>query len=172
MKSRYWLGLLAGCTVLLAGCGASRLVYPDGLSYIRLGEAMPTRAVFHGRVLQDTLFVEGGYSWPAAVVRSGKGRIYLEGDFVGGSTLNRIRLTTSRYTTPLGIRVGMTWAELLPLAADWSALPIPGYGVADVASAAAPSIHYLVWAPAWVADTVFSIQNIPRDAPVTAIVIM
>lgn len=75
--------------------------------------------------VKDTLFTQGGYQWRGKEILLGDGsKVHLEGNFVDEgdyqnqlpiSSVNRIRVESSRYKTAEGIHVGQTFGELKKL---------------------------------------------------------
>jgi hypothetical protein len=115
------------------------------LKYIRLGDPFPEEGLarykgFHAR---DTLFFEGEYSWRAIVLEYPEGSVYLEEDFFGGQTLNRIRVETPALHFRKTIRVGDPVERLTELRAKWSLTWIPDYNRIDIYSPLFPHIRFL-----------------------------
>lgn len=173
---RTWSLGIAAVLMLMVSSGCSRrMLGPQGLPYAKIGEAMPQpeRNRWKGWPIADTTFEEGGYRWPGLVLSDRGGPVYLEGDFFGRQQLNRLRVESERFRTPLGVRVGSTLQDLRSLGLDWESTWLGDYQVYDLVPMHHPAYHFLVSAAvAGPADSFEGLPALPDTVRVTAIVIM
>ena len=161
--------------LLLVSCFSAHSIRGDGLKHVRLGGEMPDvdRLAFHGRPLYDTLYDEGGFQWRTVIIEYPQGKVYVEEDFFGRETVNRIRIETPDLAVKKQIRVGNTLSDLQELGLRWVVTPIPAYGRIDVSSG---SLHFLVSDAGIDADAlqdrVPAFESLPPEARILAIVVM
>ncbi len=147
------LTLFALCIALLGatGCaGERKLITSNGVHVLRLGDPMPPVGTDHlrGHGVRDTFVEQGEFQWREIVMDYKKGRVYLEEDFFGSQSLNRVRIYTPELRLRNGLRVGMGVSDLQAKATDWVLVPMPEYNLIDAYSRTMPRIHFLVDDPA------------------------
>lgn len=162
-------GLLLLCGLL--ACTSKRVIRPDGLGFVRLGDPMPApeRHRWRGCDMRDTLFHADDFIWRGAVLQYPGGKVYLEADFLGQETVNRIRIESPDLHYRRDLRVGSTVAELAAAFPEWDVQSLPAYGFLDLSPLAQPSLHFLVQPPR---ETVSALTDLPPATPVVAIVVM
>ncbi|RMG74730.1 MAG: hypothetical protein D6722_02095 [Bacteroidetes bacterium] len=155
---------------LFSACSAGRKIRPDGLSYARLGAGMPKegRRRWRGKDVRDTLFLEEGFAWRAVVLQYPGGKVYVESDFLGQETINRIRIESPQLHFR-ELRVGSTVAELMATFPEWEVTDIPSFERLDLMPLAQPSLHFLLARPETIPARV---KDIDPQARVVAIVVM
>lgn len=135
------LAVLFLCNILYS-CTPKDAITPKGIKIARLGKEMPTSPnPYPNYQTRDTLFQEEGYAWPAWMIEMKAGKVWVEGDFSGGETINRIRVETPEYAFKKRIRVGDSLAELYEVEQKWEATYIRSYGKVDIAC---KGVHFLV----------------------------
>jgi len=164
-------------TLALASCVSSSRIRSDGLKGISLGDPMPARGekMTLRMPARDTTFSENNFKWWAKVLKYPKGKVYLESDFAGGETLNRIRIETSDLELRNGLKVGSTWFDLRSKAGDWQARPYPEFGLIEAFSLEYPKIVFLLKDREFDFEEIteqLDVQDISPDAKVRIIVLM
>ena len=167
---------IAACCLLflalLPACTGRRVIRPDGLGFVRLGDPMPEpgRLRWQGRDLRDTLFLAEDFTWRAAVLQYDGGKVYIEADFLGQETVNRIRIESPELRYRRQLQVGSTVAELQAAFPEWDLTPLPAYGYLDLSPLARPSLHFLI--PAQPGEPPAHIGDLSPETRVVAIVVM
>ena len=123
-------------------CTPKDAITPKGIKIAHLGKEMPPDGnQYAGYRMRDTAFNEEGFQWPALILETGEGEIWLEGDFEDGKSINRIRVETPELWYKKKIHVGSSLAELQKLGGDWVATYIRKYGKIDIY---VKGVHFLV----------------------------
>ncbi|MDP5172786.1 MAG: hypothetical protein NWR72_21285 [Bacteroidia bacterium] len=129
-------------------------------------------AKWRGVEKRDTLYSEAGYEWRGIILGMQEGKVVVEEDFFGKRTVNRIRVESPRFRTPLEVRVGDA-AELLKARPfTWHLEVIPHYDRLDIFAEEFPSFHFLL---PWTGDTTNlrpALSEVEGNIPIVGIVIM
>lgn len=139
--------LLVSCLSLcFMGCGASKHIQPQGLTYISIGDPLPAKGLkkYKRHAVTDTLYDQGGYKWQGRILDYKHGEVIVEEDFFGEGRVNRIRVESPDLIFEEKIRVGATLMELWPMAADWTASYLTDYKLIDIFSRKYPNTHFLI----------------------------
>ena len=147
---------------LLSGCSGSKIIQPNGLSFIKLGHEMPVVGTknIKGHSVKDSLCEENDFRWRAAILKYPHGRVYLEEDFFSSGILNRIRVATPDLKLKNGLAVGQTVAHLKATVEDWYISPLPEYKLFEFYSDLLPGLHFVVDEPG------HTLENLsPADNP-------
>ncbi len=173
IQRRIWAHVIVLILAIPLGCHRF-LLESDGFRDVRVGESFSTVAHHSWKTFerQDTLFVEEGYYWRGVIWETGQGPVVVEESFFGDSTINRIRVESSKFRTPRGIRVGDSVAGLKGLANDWVLTPIPAYDRLDLYSYALGGYHFLVQLPEDIYESQPEIRQLADSLPILGIVVM
>jgi len=171
-KGRGWLCV---CLLLLSACQQHRVLVPNGLKYLQLGDPMipPATHKLKGKFVRDTLFSEGEYSWRAAILDYPQGKVYVESDFYGQNFVNRIRVEAPQLIFRDQLYAGMTLGELAALPWEWEVYYLESYQVWDLSSPAFHNLHLLVPpVPGKSPESLTSWKDLPADLRVHALVFL
>jgi hypothetical protein len=151
-KFHQW-GLMAICfsLILAAGCVSNKkLITSNGVHALKIGDAMPPIGTerLRGHTVRDTFVEQGEFQWREIVMSYRKGNVYLEEDFFGSESLNRVRIYTPELYLRNGLRVGMAVSDLQSKANDWTLVPIADHNLIEAYSRTMPRIHFLINDPA------------------------
>ncbi|MDX2248588.1 MAG: hypothetical protein SF052_17515 [Bacteroidia bacterium] len=143
MRVFFFLTLIG---VSVMGCTGSKNLRDNGLSYLKLGDPMPREGtvLLKGHSVRDTMFHEQDFIWRASVIKYGKGRVYVEDDFLQTGKVNRIRIQTPELRAQKLIHVGMTFGDLQAMDETWDIAWLEDYQLLDIISIDHPSVHYLI----------------------------
>ncbi|MEM6263174.1 MAG: hypothetical protein AAGI38_11745 [Bacteroidota bacterium] len=161
--------------LLLQSCRSPWSIRPEGLRNLQLSSQMPGAEDqrFQGYQVSDTVLREEGYEWQTLIIHHAQGNVWVEADFFKGEVINRLRIETPEFHVKKKIRVGNVWKELQPMAAGWNLTYLPTHQRIDAYSSEFPGIHFLF--PTKEAPNpseALSINSIPQDAEIVAIVVM
>ena len=145
--------------VALQSCTGPHVIGKSGLSYIRLGDAMPSDNddTLAGFPLRDTSFAEDDFKWPAEIVEYSEGRVLIEGDLLEGSSVSRIRIETPELQLKNGFRIGGDLADLWKMSEQWQARPFARYGLIEMISPDLPRKVFLL------KEEGFDYKNAPEE---------
>ncbi|MEM7659364.1 MAG: hypothetical protein AAF399_24805 [Bacteroidota bacterium] len=172
-----WILLFVVSVALGTGCSTSKRLQTSGIANLQVGGEMlpPETQRWKRHAVRDTMYLEGGYTWRASILQYKAGKVYVESDFMGQETINRIRVESSDIQMKNGQMVGMTVGSLLTTATDWQVTYLSDYGLLDAISLYQPSVHYLIRDLNYqhdAAQSLIPIAKIDPLATVTAIVVM
>lgn len=162
----------------MMGCVGLKKIEPDGLSYLTIGEAMPEPGIrrLKGLSVRDTLYEADGFQWRASILRYPHGKVYVEEDFFGNGTVNRIRIESPDLKFKRQFSVGMEVVQLQKLASSWNIYYLDDYQLLDVSASNYPEIHFLVQDQALLQrrpeEDTLSLEDLNPQARVRAIVVM
>lgn len=146
--TRLWeFKITAGWLILLLcmftySCTPKNAITPKGIDIARLGKEMPiAQNPYYNFPTRDTIFEGNGYKWPAMIVETNEGQVWIEGDFLDGKTINRLRIETPAYIVKRKIRTGSRLADLEEVGKTWEVLILREYGKVDILC---KGIHFLV----------------------------
>ena len=121
---------------------------------------------------RDTTFNDHEYSWRGLVLQYPMGKVYIEEDFEGMGTINRIRIETPELKLKNGIKTGDTVKQLRAASAKWTITALADYKLFDFYSTAFPQIHFLVSEPVLTLNLMeYKIGMFDTEDPVVGIVV-
>ncbi len=130
------------CCCAIYSCTPKQAITPKGIKIARLGKKMPAPAsTYAGFATRDSLITEAGFEWPVLRVEMQEGHVWIEGDFAGGASINRLRIETPELVYKRKIRVGSSLTALQALRGEWQALYLRSYRSVDIEVG---GIHFLV----------------------------
>ncbi|MEO1450954.1 MAG: hypothetical protein AAFV07_15600, partial [Bacteroidota bacterium] len=155
-----------------SGCKGPYQIRDNGLSYLSLGAPMPETGTVRLKRLpvRDTVFFENDFTWRASVIKYPVGKVYVESDFLGQETVNRIRIQSPDLQLDKQFSVGDPITGLTSWAEVWDLTYLEDYGVYDLVAIDRPSVHFLVKSAQ--AQTLKGPADFPATARIYAIVIM
>lgn len=156
-----------------------------GFDFIQIGDTLMWRELpaLEEATLKDSVLVaELEEDTIAANTRTftfPDGKIVLESDWQGAMFLTRIQVTTPRYETTNGIKVGSTMADLRGNYPELKARAFPEYGVAEVFAMGPEGNPYMVFHVSdpdqqyiSATDSSWTSTGIPNEAEIVRIVVM
>jgi hypothetical protein len=127
---------------ILYSCTPKDAITPKGIRMARLGKEMPTsQNPYPDYKSRDTIFQADGYTWPAWIVEADSGLVWIEGDFLAGKTINRLRIETAAFVFQKKVRVGNRLQALYEVDKSWEATFLRDFGKVDIAC---KGVHFLV----------------------------
>ncbi|MEM7035933.1 MAG: hypothetical protein AAF570_03065 [Bacteroidota bacterium] len=161
----------------MQACAGPQTIRKNGLSYLKIGDPMPKKGMsrLEGRPLRDTTMNEGGYTWRGCLLEYEDGTVLVEGDFVQGKTVNRIRVQTPEFHVKGGLKVGDRMPGLLAKTDEWVVRPFPSYQLLELISPKFPRTIFLVRAPGFDYEAEVEevkVDEVAASAEVVGIVVM
>jgi len=127
---------------ILASCNNPYKISSKGIAIAKLGDEMPKAAQFDAAyTAKDTTIDAEGYRWPAVILQLAGDEIWIEGDFLEGKKINRVRIESDTFAFKKRICVGSKLADLAQISENWEATLLPNYGMIDVAC---KGVHFLI----------------------------
>jgi hypothetical protein len=165
------------------------VICEDGLAFVPLGGFVAEVQVedLAANQIQDSLESGNGYEWISRTLHFDQGRVVVEGEFIDArnsndtllseSHINRVRIESPLFRTSRDVRVGSSVQALRQAypEGDFQVTRIPNYQAFQVRLPGS-HIFYLVGDPAGEMNeqslAEFSIEMLPPEAPIIAIVVM
>ncbi len=170
------LTLILGMVLSVFSCSSRKTFTEYGLSFVEIGDEMPEEGLrkWKGKSVKDSLFNADDFSWRSAILSYKNGPVYIEEDFLGNNSVNRIRIETQDLLYQDSISVGKSIQVLNSYPGKWFVAYLADYELWDISCDQFPSIHFLV-EPIDKDKTSLStpkLEDLNQNSPIVSIVIM